>query len=501
MKWQLSLLVLSVLCLTTTAALAQNKKHSEFDQIRLDAPVPPSVTGAMQKLIASSAATVYPAAYSQSLRSSSFSAACQQRTNSQIEISSYSGESLMGGGTLQLTGYDSPRPTLGGLFEVQPASFLGIASSHGLLVGDRSNAFPAVRGCGGIGGSGVPGNGCGDPSPVGGRFSGLFGTSLHAVDTNDQGDTVFLSDIDQGSTTRGLFLFDISTMTTRTIASLGMSSPIGSIVELSGGTINSSGDVVFLANSQNSEAVLHWSKQSGLITKIVALGDTLPTGTVTWITQNLFRHPDQSFTIAGPRPAINDRGTVAFVAEVNNNQWGYYVYRGGQFTVYALEGDILPSGATLLYNGFGESVILNNQDHLGFSAGEFFSSTNQLSRWFFVTAPRIYIPRLGHRDQLFGERVTSIAISRGPHQAIDDCGNSVFWTETDNGVQLTESIILIDVHGVVHRIAQTGQPTPLGGTFSILDASPSFAKSGRQGAFRFSQAGGLSSSVIAKFSY
>lgn len=124
-----------------------------------------------------------------------------------MTLLAWQGQSVPGGGTLATAPfYEGPQMNASGQI-----AFIGrVAGSernHGLFMADEEGLHPIVMGCGGGGGSGNPGSGCGDSSPIGGTFSGLFRGSALAPSINDSGDILFLSDIHGGSSYRGLFLY------------------------------------------------------------------------------------------------------------------------------------------------------------------------------------------------------------------------------------------------------------------------------------------------------
>ena len=91
------------------------------------------------------------------------------------------------------------------------ASVNGAERNQGIFVADEQGLHPIAIGCGGGGGSGDPGSGCGDPSPIGGTFSGFFQGTVFAPPINVHGDVLFMADVDGGSSPRGLFLYSSAT--------------------------------------------------------------------------------------------------------------------------------------------------------------------------------------------------------------------------------------------------------------------------------------------------
>ncbi|HKE49841.1 MAG TPA: choice-of-anchor tandem repeat NxxGxxAF-containing protein, partial [Rhodanobacteraceae bacterium] len=156
----------------------------------------------------------------------------------------------------------------------------GATRNQGVFVADDNGVRVIAMGCGDGGGSGSSDT-CGDPSPIGGTFSGLFPDTWAAPATNDNGDVLFVSDVAGGSAPRGLFLYVAASDSIIKIAAVGDASPLGGTLSAIGpGSINNAGTVAFLAStggdgSQGSDILL-WD--DGTVTAYVAVGDPAPGG-------------------------------------------------------------------------------------------------------------------------------------------------------------------------------------------------------------------------------
>lgn len=106
------------------------------------------------------------------------------------------------------------------------AHVAGQERNQAMFLANAAGLQVVAMGCGGIGGSGVPGD-CGDPTPIGGTFAGLFGGSFIVPAINDNGDVLFLADVYQGSAPRGLFLYRAPEGDIVKVAAVGDPSPLG----------------------------------------------------------------------------------------------------------------------------------------------------------------------------------------------------------------------------------------------------------------------------------
>src|SRR5882672_11612986 len=77
-----------------------------------------------------------------------------------------------GGGTLSPGAFFNPATIAGSSRIAFYSQINGSARNQGVFTADAQGLHPIAIGCGGGGGSGNPGGGVGDPSPIGGTFSG-----------------------------------------------------------------------------------------------------------------------------------------------------------------------------------------------------------------------------------------------------------------------------------------------------------------------------------------
>ena len=203
------------------------------------------------------------------------------------------GQEVPGGGTLASISF-ADGATISPDGQVALVSKInGADRNQGVFVAGRDGLLPIVIGCGGGGGSGDPGSGCGDPSPIGGTFSGLFrGTPPSAPPINGLGDVLFLADVDGGNSPRGLFLYQADTGDIRRVVAVGDPSPLGGTFSSIGpGSLNNSRQVVFLAltGSSTDGNLFLWDDDA--VSKVAAAGDPAPGGGFFW------RHPASEFLL------------------------------------------------------------------------------------------------------------------------------------------------------------------------------------------------------------
>jgi hypothetical protein len=356
----------------------------------------------------------------------------------------------------------------------------GSPRNQGIFVASASGVQAIVRGCGNGGGSGIPGNGCGDPSPFGGTFSGFFGGTFFGPAINAAGDVLFVADVHNGSSPRGLFLYDAGAGQIIKIAAVGDPSPIGGTFGAVGpGSINDQGDVVFLASpvgSINSNIFL-W--HTGVTTKVAAIGDPAPGGGVYSLlgTESLGFADGTSIPV-GPLPDINNNGQISFRAIVSGGTTsrGVIVSTGGAHLWYVKVGEPTPAGGT--YFDF-QAASINNQGQIAFFA-DFQPAPSEFSSGWFAGAPGNWRKVLAFFDPLEGGQCWGLAFSRNPMQTIGEQGEVILWTDVQlTGGQNTQERILVNhPDGSMTTLVRKGDFTPLGGTFGTLQAWPSMSGGG-----------------------
>jgi hypothetical protein len=351
-----------------------------------------------------------------------------------------------------------------------------------------------VKGSGG--GSGVPGNGSGTPSPIGGNFSGFFGGSNFAPGTNRNGDVLFMADIDGGSSTRGLFLWLAATGTIVKVAAIGDASPVGgTLTEVGPGSINDARQAVFLArgSTAQNDLILLWN--NGVLTKVAGNGDPAPGGgSYSLLGTESFGFADGTSITCGPLPDINNTGLISFRAITNINTRGIIVVNGGVQQWYVQAGDATPHGGTYLDM---QGACLNDAGQVAFFADWKPTPTTNNSGWF-VGKPGAWRSALSFFDPVGGGQCWGLAFSRNPMQPLDEQGNLLQWIVIDlgGGVQ-PEALVISAADGTLTTAAKQNDPAPNGGHYSTFDAWPSMT--GLRASFGAATPGGPNLNAYCQF--
>jgi len=350
----------------------------------------------------------------------------------------------------------------------------GSTRNQGIFVADSAGLHAIAVGCGGGGGSGSPGTGVGDPSPLGGTFSGMFGGTFFAPGTNRNGDVLFMSDVDGGSSPRGLFLYQASAQSIVKVAAVGDPSPAGgTLLEVGPGSLNDAQTVVFAARGSTAtdDLILRW--QAGTLTKVAANGDPAPSGGNydLLITESL-GFVDGTTIHVGPLPDVNNHEQVSFRAITTGGTRGIAVDTAGTQQWYLVAGDPTPHGGT--YFGM-EGACLNDAGEIAFFADWRPTPTTFNSGWF-VGKPGQWRSGLSFSDPVSTGTCAGLAFSRNPVQALDGNGDLLQWIVIDyGGGSQKEALVISAADGALTVVTQQGDPSPDGGVFSTYDAWPSLA--------------------------
>lgn len=400
-----------------------------------------------------------------------------------IEARAWHNQSVSGGGTLYPLAFMNPTT-------IDPSGHLyfmsqvqGVSRNQGIFRADVTGIQALVMGCGGGGGSGNPGTGCGDPTPVGGTFSGFFGGTMFAPAVNAGGDALFIADVDSGSAPRGLFLYQSASGTIVKVAAVGDTSPLGGTFSAIGpGSINSSGTVVFLATtgSGTTSDIFKW--QGGSVTKVVAVGDPVPGGgTFTYIGTEALGFADSTWIPGGPVPDLTESGQIAFRGIVSGGlaSRGMFVSDGTTHQWYVKVGETTPAGGT--YFDFWGPII-NEAGEMAFLS-DYKPTPSTFSAAWFAGKPGSWRKALGFNDPMEGgTECWGLAASRNPMSALDDHGNLVMWANAKYpGGTEEERLVISGRDGILTSVASQGDPTPLGGTLGTMQSWPSMNSSARCG--------------------
>jgi len=381
-------------------------------------------------------------------------------------------QAVPGGGTLSPVAFANPAAIDRDGRIAFYAAVNGVQRNQGIFVADAQGLRPIVLGCGQGGGSGNHGT-CGDPAPGGGTFAGFFGGTVFVPAMNVHGDLLFVADIAQGPSPRGLFLWREDTQTMVKVAAVGDPAPNGGTFDSIGpGSLNASRDVVFLGRNASvlTSDIYLW--RNGALTAFAKTGDPAPGGgTFTMLGTESFGFQDGTNIPSGPVPAINDRGQIVFRALASGPvSRGIVLAENGSQQWMLRAGDPTPAGGTYLdfwapcLNGVGQIAVLADY-------------TPTTTGWF-VGAPGSWRKVISFFDPIDGGQCLGLAASRNPLTPLDDDGNLVFWTNlTSAGDQDRLAVAAPD--GSFTIVARRNAATPIGGTYSSMDAWPSMSPTGR----------------------
>lgn len=383
-----------------------------------------------------------------------------------------------GGGTLSPGAFFNPATSAGAGRVAFYSQVNGSARNQGIFTADASGLHPIVMGCGGGGGSGNPGNGCGDPSPIGGTFSGFFGGTVFAPAANKLGDLLFVADVNGGSAPRALFLYRSSLQSIVKIAAVGDPSPAGGTIGFVGpGSINDSDVVVFLAagSSINDHEILRW--QHGVLTKVAHVGDPAPSGgSFVAVGGESFGFVDGTSIPSGPVPDVNSLGEISFRGIVTGGAIrGIVVDNGGTEQWYVQAGQATPAGGTYFDM---QAASINDAGEIAFFADYHPTPSTSSSGWF-AGSPGNWRTGLTFFDPVGVGQCFGLAFSRNPMSPLADNGDLLLWTDVkmpDNS--MIEALVVRRSNGQLVTRAQHGDPTPLGGTVGTMDSWPSLDDEG-----------------------
>jgi hypothetical protein len=399
----------------------------------------------------------------------------------------HQGQAVPGGGTLASVAHFNAvtRTGAGGSAFYSPIG--GSPRNQGIFVADAQGLLPIAVGCGGGGGSGNPGSGVGDPTPLGGTFSGLFGGTAFAPGGNRNGDVLFLADVDGGSSPRGLFLYTSAAQAIVAVAAIGDPSPAGgAIAALGPGSLNDDQVVVFLARGSAApiDQILRW--EGGVLSVVAAEGDSAPGGGAYAILgSESFGFPDGTSIPTGPLPDIDAKDRVSFRPITAQGERGIVVVEDGVHSWYVQAGDPTPHGGTYLDM---QAAVLNDAGEIAFFADWKPTPSTFNSGWF-VGKPGDWRAALSFFDPVSTGQCFGLAFSRNPMQPLDEAGNLLQWIVIDYGGGLQrEALVVSAADGALTIAAEQGDPAPAGGSYGSFDAWPSLT--GLRGAFGAATPGG-----------
>jgi hypothetical protein len=392
------------------------------------------------------------------------------------------GEAVPGGGTLNPAAFSNPATIIGPAVGGAKAAFVsqvnGAARNQGVFVHDGTTLVPIALGCGSLGGSGSTGT-CGDPTPLGGTFSGFFTGTVFAPAVNAAGDVLFLAEVVGGSSPRAAFLYRGATGTIVKVAAVGDPSPLGGTFAMIGpGSLDDAGAVAFLASGSTAgpSDVFLWNGAS--VSKVAAVGDPAPLGsTYLFLGTESFGFQDGTTIPVGPVPDIDAAGNVVFRAITASGRRGIVQRSAGGVSSWKVR-DLEPApGGGTFFDFQGANV--NAAGEIAFFADVQLGPSTFTSGWFAGTSGS-WRKVLAFGDPIGTGTCNGLAFSRNPMSFLDDDGNVIVWTDVlfPSG-NSREQLMVGAPDGSLTLVARRNLATPLGGTYQGFDAWPSIDDHGR----------------------
>ncbi len=301
----------------------------------------------------------------------------------------------------------------------------------------------------------------GDPSPDGGHFFGCDDcegriNGSHAF--NNRGDVALAADT-EGLCFDGRFL--VSAGQSVLLADFCQTTEFGKFNLLGHLNINDSAHVAIqtgvIRNNQFVQMLLFYSE--GRWTKIVEEGNASPAGGI--------------FKGCGfGEPAINSKGEVAFFACGEKDGFffgdGVFKYSDGQISKVVVNNDPSPIGGTLALNFIpAQAVQMNDRGDVLFRAGVIIDPfAKERFGLFLVTEEGIRTIEVDGERMPSGEQIKEGSLGIGD---LNNRGNVAFVVglagQPDGG-------IFLNSQGSISKVVVAGDPSPVGGTFSLFDRGP-----------------------------
>jgi hypothetical protein len=303
----------------------------------------------------------------------------------------------------------------------------------------------------------------GDPVPdQAGQLIAGFGERPAPV-MNDEGSVAFIATLAGGRGAAGVFLASEGRL--RTIATSGMKAPvvrggIGVFAEFEAASLNSRGDVAFLAwvrHGRETIEVIYVARKVGAVhqlTKVAAVGEPAPGG---------------GFFAGFGAPVVNSSGAIAFPAVVRlGPALGAIFVAPAEAPAHLFlgTGDPAPTGG--IFARFSERIGFDDSGRVTFGA---FINGGGPDFGIFVAdgADRRAIAARGQAAPGGG-----VYASFGAWPAMSHTGEVAFVAATDRG-QTFDGVFLMDAAGKVTRVVAPGDPLMDGGKLTSLGLFPTVA--------------------------
>jgi hypothetical protein len=375
----------------------------------------------------------------------------------QVEEVARFGSALAGGGTL----VESLHAALNRRGEIVFSASVADAPHDRLLaLATGEERLALARGCS------QPSPGCGDPTPLGGRFGDL---PLGPPRINEAGDVLFLAEVDGGAASLGLFLYERDNGALVKVAALGDAVTGTMPLDVLGvGDVNAARAVVFLGSvvGDTRAGLFRWTPGGGL-ERLTASGQPAPGGG----NFNAFVTCVGS-VFCSPAPALDERGSAAFWAGVGGSPLGAYNtlfrWQAGTLSWW------LDPSAPSPFGGRFQDILGLDLDRHGRLAvlGTGLTASGVPIRALFVERADRLVSVLRDGDELEGRPITLLGeLSFGLSVRSDGGdGLATFLVPRPGDGQAEPWIVLASASGALLRLAAPGDPAPGGGLFRLAAA-------------------------------
>jgi len=316
----------------------------------------------------------------------------------------------------------------------------------------------------------------GDSVPGLGRFNRIF--ALGNLSLNNAGAVAFGAQTTlNNSTKNGLFLSNAPGISNIVYEGDPISGNAVSAPSLRSYSLNNTGAVVFQGFFSSPSRQVIFLKNAGVISPIVVTGDPTPLGgTFRFAFLNLW--------------SFNDAGAVLFGSQIDNGSstMGIFTAKDGVIAKIAAIGDRAPDGKK--FNNIDNGPSINNLGDVIFEAsvGEGFN-VDYTGLFLFSNGMLSLMAKVGDAAPGGGR----YSVFSGP--LINDAKQICFDASLEGGSS-SNGFFFIASTGVIEKIVATGDPTPVGGSFSGLGNGTMQINAGGAVAFLGFVTGGSATSGI-----
>ena len=314
-----------------------------------------------------------------------------------------------------------------------PAKFPDSSRDHGIVTLHNGMFAEVVRGC--------LSGGCGDPTPVGGRFRliQVGGSSLPPSVTSD-GDIAFLASLENAPAKSGAFIFRRTTRTIEPILLEGKEIPGIGVVESVGlGQANDRGSVGVVFSTRAAPSQIHVSewRHGELIHRLSPGSPVSDGGVLDFIAYREFTFVDETKAFALV-PALNDSGAIAILGLTSEGNAGIIVQHKTEEILQL----VLTAGDPIEDWGTADAIFYPQINARGEYAAFVDSISTNTSGWIVGTPgnPRVVLRRL----QQIGDTIVSMhTLSAPPYRILSECGDLLVTYTSIQGESERDVIVVV----------------------------------------------------------